>query len=95
MSKRKELERLVGELESGGISRRDFVRRAMAMGLSVSSVGALLSACGGGGDKGGQAGEGAAQAEATSARSRRSCTSTTGRTTSRRTRSPTSRRSSA
>ena len=50
MSKRKELERLVGELESGGISRRDFVRRAMAMGLSVSSVGALLSACGGGGD---------------------------------------------
>ena len=34
------------------------------MGLSVSSVGALLSACGGGGDKGGQAGEGAAQGEA-------------------------------
>ena len=43
MSKRKELERLVGELESGGISRRDFVRRAMAMGLSVSSVGAEVS----------------------------------------------------
>jgi spermidine/putrescine-binding protein len=63
MSKRMELERLVGELESGGVSRRDFVRRAMALGLSVSSVGALLSACGGGGEKGGQAGEGAAQAE--------------------------------
>ncbi len=57
MSKRKQLERLVGELECGGISRRDFVWRAMALGLSVSSAGALLSACGGG-DKGGQAGEG-------------------------------------
>ena len=63
MSKRRQLERLVGELESGGISRRDFVRRAMALGLGVGSIGALLSACGG--DKGGQAGEGTgAQAEA-------------------------------
>src|SRR3712207_7761242 len=62
MSKRRELERLVGELATGGISRRDFVLRAMGLGLSVSSVGALLAACGGG-DKGGQAGEGAAQAE--------------------------------
>ena len=61
MSKRKQLERLVGELESGGIPRRDFVWRAMGLGLSLSSVGALLSACGGG-DKGGQAGEGAAAA---------------------------------
>ncbi|MGH7578947.1 MAG: ABC transporter substrate-binding protein, partial [Gemmatimonadales bacterium] len=58
MSKRTELERLVGELERGAISRRDFVRRAMALGLSVSSVGALLSACGG--DKGAQGGEGGA-----------------------------------
>ena len=56
MSKRKELERLVGELESGGISRRDFVWRAMALGISLSSVGALLSACSGS-DKGGKAGE--------------------------------------
>ncbi|MBA3317839.1 MAG: spermidine/putrescine ABC transporter substrate-binding protein [Gemmatimonadales bacterium] len=56
MSTRKQLERLVGQLERGGISRRDFVWRAMALGLSVSSAGALLSACGG--DKGGQAGEG-------------------------------------
>jgi spermidine/putrescine-binding protein len=46
MSKRKALERLVGELERGGISRRDFVRQGMALGLTVSSVGALLSACG-------------------------------------------------
>ena len=65
MSKREQLERLVGELESGGISRRDFVWRAMALGLSVSSVGTLLSACSGG-DKGEKAGEGtgaAAEAE--------------------------------
>ena len=61
MSKRMELERLVGELERGGISRRDFVWRAMALGLSMGSVGALLSACGGG-EKGGKAGEGAAAA---------------------------------
>ena len=60
MSKRKEVERLVGELESGAVSRRDFVRRGMALGLSVSSLGALLSACGGG-DGGGQAGDRAAQ----------------------------------
>jgi len=57
MSKRKQLERLIGELERGGISRRDFLWQATALGLSVSSVGALLSACGG--DKGGRAGEGA------------------------------------
>src|SRR5687768_15517472 len=63
MSKRKELERLVSELESGGVSRRDFVRRAMALGLSVGSVGALLSACGGG-ERGGESGERAAQGEA-------------------------------
>jgi spermidine/putrescine transport system substrate-binding protein len=58
MSARKELERLIARLERGGISRRDFVRRAMALGFSVSSVGALLSACGG--DKGGEGGEGTA-----------------------------------
>jgi spermidine/putrescine transport system substrate-binding protein len=58
MSKRRQLEGLVGELERGGISRRDFVWRAVALGLSVSSVGALLSACGGG-DTGEQAGGGA------------------------------------
>jgi spermidine/putrescine transport system substrate-binding protein len=59
MSKREQLERLVGELERGGLSRRDFVRRAMALGLSVGSVGALLSACGGG-EKEPRAGEGTA-----------------------------------
>jgi spermidine/putrescine transport system substrate-binding protein len=59
MSKREQLERLVGELERGGLSRRDFVRHAMALGLSVGSVGALLSACGGG-EKESRAGEGTA-----------------------------------
>ena len=45
MSKRKEVERLVEQLERGGIPRREFVFRALALGLSVSSVGALLQAC--------------------------------------------------
>ena len=45
MSKRKEVERLVEQLERGGVSRRAFVVRAFALGLSVSSVGALLQAC--------------------------------------------------
>jgi spermidine/putrescine-binding protein len=58
MSPRKELERLLARLERGGISRRDFVRRAMALGFSVSSVGALLSGCGR--DKGREGGEGSA-----------------------------------
>jgi spermidine/putrescine-binding protein len=53
MSKRRELERLIRALQSGGVSRRDFVRRTTALGLSVSAVGALLSACGG--DRGDQA----------------------------------------
>ena len=61
MNKPKELERLVEELESGGIARRDFVRRALALGLGVSSAGALFSACRGGGRDG--AGEGAARAD--------------------------------
>jgi spermidine/putrescine transport system substrate-binding protein len=58
MSTRKELERLLARLERGGISRRDFVRRAMALGFSVSAIGALLSACGG--DRGGEGGDGTA-----------------------------------
>lgn len=45
MSKRKEIERLVEQLEHGGIPRREFVLRALALGLSVSSVGVLLQAC--------------------------------------------------
>ncbi len=45
VSKQKEFERLVGELETGHISRRDFVGRAAALGLSLSSIGMVLSAC--------------------------------------------------
>ena len=51
MSERTEVERLVARLRRGGISRRDFVRRALGLGLSASSVGLLLSACGGGGER--------------------------------------------
>ena len=45
MSKRKEVERLVQQLERDGIPRREFVVRALALGLSVSSIGTLLAAC--------------------------------------------------
>ena len=48
MSKRTEIERLVVQLERGGISRRDFVWRALGLGLSLGSVSLLLQACGGG-----------------------------------------------
>jgi spermidine/putrescine transport system substrate-binding protein len=54
VSKRKEVERLVLQLEQGGISRREFVTRTLALGLSMSSVGLLLNACQGG--EGGAAG---------------------------------------
>ena len=33
------------QIERGGIPRREFVLRALALGLSVSSVGMLLQAC--------------------------------------------------
>jgi spermidine/putrescine transport system substrate-binding protein len=45
VSKSKEVERLVEQLESGGIPRREFVFRALALGVSLSSVSALLQAC--------------------------------------------------
>lgn len=64
MSNRKEVERLVEELESGGVSRREFVFRAMALGLSMSSVGLLLNACKGKGGAG-TAGDGTAVDAAT------------------------------
>ena len=56
MDKRKEIERLVSQLEHGGISRREFVWRAFGLGLSVSSVGLILAACGGGKEGGKAAG---------------------------------------
>jgi spermidine/putrescine transport system substrate-binding protein len=45
VSTRKEVERLVEQLQRGGIPRREFVVRALALGLSLSSVGVLLQAC--------------------------------------------------
>jgi alpha-glucoside transport system substrate-binding protein len=45
---RRELDGLVEEYCQQGMSRRDFMKRALALGLSVSAAGALLSACGGG-----------------------------------------------
>jgi spermidine/putrescine transport system substrate-binding protein len=45
VSKRTEVERLVEGLERGAIPRREFVTRALALGLSLGSVGMLLQAC--------------------------------------------------
>jgi peptide/nickel transport system substrate-binding protein len=52
----KHVERLVDEYASRRIDRRQFVRRAAALGLSLPAVSALIAACGGGG--GGAAGGG-------------------------------------
>ena len=58
MTKATGFQELVEELQQGGISRRDFVHRALALGVGLSSIGMLLTACGGG-DRG-ERGEGAA-----------------------------------
>lgn len=46
---------LIEEVRAGRMTRRDLIRRGSVMGLSISSIGFLLSACGGdsGGDGGG------------------------------------------
>jgi spermidine/putrescine transport system substrate-binding protein len=44
----KELVGLAGEVRRGGITRRQFVERALVLGLSAGAVGALAGACGGG-----------------------------------------------
>lgn len=49
MSKRDELGRLVVQLERGDISRREFLSRSLALGLSMSTLGLLLSSCKGDG----------------------------------------------
>lgn len=46
-SKRPESVELVSELLRGQIDRRRFVRDALLLGLSVSAIGSVLSACGG------------------------------------------------
>jgi spermidine/putrescine transport system substrate-binding protein len=45
VSKRKEVEGLIEQLERGAMSRREFALRALALGLSVGSIGILLQAC--------------------------------------------------
>ena len=41
-----EVRALTSALASGGIGRRDFIRRAVALGLTASAIGGLLAACG-------------------------------------------------
>ncbi len=45
MGKLTKVERLVQQLERGAIARREFVFRALSLGLSLGLVGALLQAC--------------------------------------------------
>jgi spermidine/putrescine transport system substrate-binding protein len=42
----RDLQGLVGEMAVGGISRRQFLERGLAMGLSLGAVGSVLAACG-------------------------------------------------
>ncbi len=46
MNKRIETEQLVEGLVAGGVSRREFVTRATALGLSLSTISLVLTACG-------------------------------------------------
>jgi alpha-glucoside transport system substrate-binding protein len=46
-SRRKEVDQVVEDYTARGVSRRVFIQRAMAAGLSFSSATALLAACGG------------------------------------------------
>lgn len=54
---REEATRLVASLQAGGVSRRQFIGRAAALGLSATSIAGLLAACGDSGS-GGSAGTG-------------------------------------
>lgn len=47
----REVDELTGALTGGRLSRREFVLRASALGVSASTVTALLAACGGGNDE--------------------------------------------
>ena len=47
MTTRKEMEKLVAALQVGRVSRREFVTRAVALGLSWSTIGMVLSSCAG------------------------------------------------
>jgi hypothetical protein len=46
MPNEQDLKRLVRELESGAVTRREFVGRAGALGLGLSTIGMILTACG-------------------------------------------------
>jgi spermidine/putrescine-binding protein len=46
MTQPSKVEHLVENLRSGALSRREFVSRASALGLSLSTIGMVLSACG-------------------------------------------------
>jgi alpha-glucoside transport system substrate-binding protein len=47
-----ELDDLVGDFQRRGVSRRAFIQRAVALGLSLSAASTLLAACGGGSSSG-------------------------------------------
>ncbi len=51
MLRERDVERLVQELESGAVTRREFVSRAAALGLSFGTIGLVLTACGKRGEK--------------------------------------------
>jgi putative spermidine/putrescine transport system substrate-binding protein len=56
MTRDDNLQDLASRLKTGRLTRRDFVLRALALGVSVSAIGTVLSACGGD-DEGGGGGE--------------------------------------
>ena len=45
-TKEKDVVGLVNEIAGGRMSRRQFIERGLAMGLSVSAIGTILAACG-------------------------------------------------
>ncbi len=46
MSDRDPIQSLAHDLTTGGLNRRDFVKRAVALGLSASAIAGVLAACG-------------------------------------------------
>ncbi len=43
---RDELERITGAVAHGELTRRQFIERGVALGLSVGALGTVLAACG-------------------------------------------------
>ncbi|MCK6523128.1 spermidine/putrescine ABC transporter substrate-binding protein [Myxococcota bacterium] len=50
MSKKNPVQTLTEDLQQGRLSRRDFVLQALGLGVSLSAVGSVLTACSGGGE---------------------------------------------